>query len=57
MICFSDMTFCPFYKDCAKAWNCHRPLTEKVEQAAQRAGLPISAFAEKPDCHSDRREK
>ena len=55
MICFRDMTFCPFYEDCAKAKDCNRPLTEEVErQAFEWWGsddAPIAQWTEKPDCH------
>lgn len=51
MICYRDMTFCPFFGDCAKADTCHRPLTAEVVIAAERTGLPIAQFIEKPECH------
>lgn len=53
MICYKDMTFCSFYADCKKAYDCNRPITPHVEEAARSMGLPIAQFAEKPDCHSD----
>jgi hypothetical protein len=30
MISYRDTTFCTFYKDCAKAKDCPRPLTPEV---------------------------
>lgn len=51
MICYRDMTFCPFFGDCKKADVCSRPLTADVVISAQRFGVPISQFAEKPQCH------
>lgn len=55
MICYRDMTFCPFYSDCAKAKDCHRPLTQEVKAAADKwwgeEGAPIAIFSEKPVCH------
>ena len=54
MLCYRGMTFCPFHKDCADAPGCPRPLTGEVQQAAQRAGLPISRFGGKPDCHVEK---
>jgi hypothetical protein len=64
MMCFRDMTFCPFWRDCADASRCHRPLTYDVVMAAERwwrqargdempPPMPvlIAQFAERPDCH------
>lgn len=53
MLCFHDMTFCSFYKNCAtaKAGDCHRPMTPEVEKAAEQAKLPIAHFTTQPDCH------
>lgn len=51
MICYRDMTFCPFFRDCNKANECHRPLTEEVKLDAQAKGLPIAQFSAKPSCH------
>ena len=55
MLCFQDRTFCTFYRDCAKAVTCSRPLTEIVTAAATKwwggPDAPIARFAEKPSCH------
>ena len=55
MICFRDMTFCPYYHDCAKRLDCPRPLTDEVLEAAKqwwgKPGAPISQFSQKPACH------
>ena len=50
---YRDMTFCTFYKDCAKADKCHRPLTPEVIADAEKwmENVPICCFAEKPSCH------
>ena len=57
MICYRDKTFCQFYESCAKAAICPRPLTDEVMAAAERwwgsPAVPISKFAEQPDCHVD----
>ena len=53
MICYRDMTFCSFWKDCDKANCCSRPITKNVESRAEAAGLPICRWADKPNCHSD----
>ena len=56
MMCYKDMTFCPFHADCAKAATCHRPLTDEVRAAAAawwpEGDAPICVFTEPPDCHS-----
>lgn len=55
MICYKDMTFCPFWRDCADAADCHRPLTDEVRAAAAKwwpgGNAPIAQFVEKPSCH------
>jgi hypothetical protein len=52
MICYRDMTFCPFYIDCKKGKKCERALTEEVRQKAAEwlEDPPICVFANKPDC-------
>lgn len=60
MICYRDMTFCEFYKDCADADECHRPLTDEVKRLAdqwwgkEEGGAPIAVFVEKPSCHVEK---
>ena len=56
MMCYRDMTFCPYYKICSKE-NCGRALTSKVNEAAKRLGLSICQFAEKPDCFDRRKNE
>ncbi len=54
MMCYRDMTFCTFYKDCTSADTCHRPLTDEVKaQAVEFWGsedVPIACFTDRPDC-------
>lgn len=58
MICYKDMTFCTFYKDCVKKGGCPRLLTPEVIALAEKwwgnskAGfsVPICQFVKKPDC-------
>jgi hypothetical protein len=54
-LCYRDMTFCPYWRDCADAAECHRPLTDEVAEAAKRFGLPISQFSQKPPCWKEQR--
>jgi hypothetical protein len=51
MICYKDMTFCTFYKDCANATDCERKLTPEIDEAAKEFGLPLAIFSGKPQCH------
>ena len=52
MICYGDMTFCTFWKECKDGKECNRALTEKVEQDAEKwmKNAPICTFVEKPEC-------
>ena len=54
MIVYKDMTFCPYWKNCARANECHRPLTQEVVDGAKSIGLPIAQFAEVPECWKKR---
>jgi len=49
MICYKDMTFCSYYNGCDEE-DCDRKLTPEVEAAAEKFGLPICQFLNKPDC-------
>ncbi len=54
MICYRDMTFCPFFTECSKGKDCDRKLSEKVWADAEKwwgsKKAPVSKFIEKPDC-------
>jgi len=50
MICYKDMTFCSYYKEC-EGIDCIRALTPQVKKDAKRIGFPICQFLEKPDCN------
>lgn len=63
VIVYKDMTFCPFYKDCQKQHQCHRPLTPEVRESAHtwwkrftsdgdEDSAPISQYSSKPTCHT-----
>jgi len=53
MICYKDKTYCRF-EDCKnfgdKKGDCDRSLTKEVEKEAEKFGLLICSFAERPDC-------
>jgi hypothetical protein len=53
MICYRDRTFCGFYKDCKNSKACIIKLLPEVQEDADKFGLPIAQYAEKPNCHSD----
>jgi hypothetical protein len=54
MICYRDMTFCPFWEDCRDNYECERALNNYVLMRAYEwwggPGAPICRFSEKPDC-------
>jgi hypothetical protein len=50
MISYKDKTFCSFWMLCRKSHGCGRELTREVLVEAEKLGLPISQFAEKPSC-------
>lgn len=57
MICYRDMTFCSFYRECKDGSGCSIALTDKVEADAKKwwgdnceNGPPIAIFADKPAC-------
>lgn len=60
MICFRDMTFCPYWRDCDLAEECRRPLTDAVRAEAAawwgegKGEPPIMQYASKPTCHVQR---
>jgi len=53
MICYKDITVCSFWKECKDGKTCWRALTEKVWDAAEKEGLPICQFLDKPDCFKE----
>ena len=55
-MCYKDMTFCDFYKECQKGDSCKSALTEGVQQAAEKAFLPIAHFRSYPECFRTRNE-
>ena len=52
-MCYRDKTFCSFWRDCDNAGSCGRAMTDDVVSGAERTGLPIARYMEKPSCHSD----
>ena len=56
MICYRDMTFCPYHETCTKGHDCARALTVEVVQASAISLMPVAKFAEKPDCFEQMEE-
>ena len=55
-MCFRDKTYCSYYKDCIDGMFCQRALTRDVTVTAEKVDLPISQFAEKPDCFREQED-
>lgn len=46
MICFHDVTFCPFHKECAKGASCKYALTDTV---LEEADAWFASWSKNPD--------
>jgi hypothetical protein len=63
MMCYKDMTFCTYYKDCYLKASCPRPLTPEVQAGADEwwedigGDAPIAIFTKKPICWGDENEE
>jgi hypothetical protein len=54
MMCYRDLTFCPFWDTCKLGDVCGRALTQHIkDEAAKWWGeeAPIAEFKEKPVCY------
>ena len=54
MICYRDMTFCPYHLLCKNGHTCERAMTKEVYEGANRwwgrSGAPIAYYGELPEC-------
>jgi hypothetical protein len=54
MICYKDMTFCPFYKECKDGSECPRAVTIEIKNDAKKwlnVYPPlICQYTDKPNC-------
>ncbi len=50
MLCYRDMTFCPFWKDCGAGQHCPRAQTDVHVRRAEELKLPFCLFVDKPKC-------
>ena len=57
MICYRDMTFCLFWRECRDGFDCPRALLPRDEAQAEEKGMYISVFADRPDCFVEVDEK
>ena len=57
MICFRDRTFCSFYEKCKHGLACAVALTPRIIEKSKECGIPISQYAEKPECFEKIRGK
>lgn len=59
MMYYSDMTFCPFYRECRDGEQCPRKLDKKVrddaKKWAQSDEAPIAQYTDKPWCFREKR--
>jgi len=55
MMCYKDMTFCPYHEDCSTGEDCDRALTPKVIESAEKwmKNAPICQYADKPKCFKE----
>lgn len=60
MLCYRDMTYCPFYKDCKSGDVCERALNNSVKKNADKwwgkPGAPICRYAERPECFKSKNQ-
>ena len=52
MMCYRDRTYCGYWRECANGRICAAALTSEVMDMAEREGLPICQYAERPECFS-----
>ena len=57
MICYKDMTFCRFHEDCNEGDTCERAATTEVWEGAEAIGLPLSVYADKPQCFNQKEKE
>lgn len=57
MLCYRDMTFCPFWRECEDGNDCGRAWTSDVQEKARAAGLPSCQFSSRPECFKKARKK
>lgn len=60
MIHYMDMTFCPFWKECAKGEQCERAITDEVRKAAKKwwhgDDYPMALYSQAPACYAEKEE-
>lgn len=56
MLCYRDITFCPYYMDCEEGNDCPRALKPHIIGKAAEAGLEISVYLDRPECFTAKRK-
>jgi len=54
MMCYRDMTFCPYHENCRKGHNCPRAYTGQVKRGAHRwmgENAPVCMYSAEPECY------
>lgn len=59
MMCFKDMTFCPFWEDCTHGDVCKRAFTPELKAEAKKwmDCPPICYYSEKPKCWKEKADE
>lgn len=52
MMCYRDITFCPFHNTCKVGSICGRAYTDQVKKLAEEwmKNPPVALYGEKPPC-------
>jgi len=50
MKCYKDRTYCGFSLICKTGCTCDRSLTQDIIDKAAKEKIPVSQFAEYPEC-------
>ena len=57
MMCFRDMTFCPYSSKCWHGDTCKRAWTKDLQAEAEawwgKPGAPVAFYDDKPDCFKE----
>lgn len=56
MLCYRDITFCPFHDTCKVGSICGRAYTDTVKKLAEEwlKNPPVALYGEKPPCWEEK---
>lgn len=57
MICYKDMTFCGFWKECKGGQSCERALKDTVLIEARKLNLLVARFMIYPNCFKQKEKE